>query len=111
MNALQFEKRLKQKIITVLNQGEGRSSLRLSTDYWPEGRSRKVAESIFQPKYQLGLLFPYKTCTTISFEDNEPSCGSNMNFKSPILLNSCFTVRILWNQKIAPQKRSNSQTF
>jgi hypothetical protein len=80
----QFEVILKNKIITTLSKKEKRCSIQLSTDYYPEKILCEIAESAFKNVRQLGFLFPYKTCTRISLNQEKTKLGLNMNFKGPI---------------------------
>jgi len=67
----EFASALKRWIITSLNNNLGPhgSWVKLKTDSCPEREWRLVAESIFQQQakeyHSLGVLFPYKTFTTI----------------------------------------------
>jgi hypothetical protein len=79
----EFEERLKQEIITVFSQRGDYLSVNLSTDYSPETTLCKVAKPIFGQKYELGFLFPYKTCTRISLEEKRTKLTLNMDFKKP----------------------------
>jgi hypothetical protein len=83
----QFEESLKKEIIAVLNQDEN-SLIQLSTDYYPEKILRKVSESVFDKKYQLGFLFPYKTYTRIYLNEKGKKLCLDMNFKSLAALQS-----------------------
>lgn len=78
----QFETSLKKAIIIALNQ-EGYSSITLSTDYQPEKALLEICKSVFSHKSQVSSLFPWKTCTVISLEENKKKLWLDMDFKGP----------------------------
>jgi hypothetical protein len=79
----QFEKTLKNKIITVIHQSKENSSIKLSTIYCPEEILLEVAESVFRDKYHVAYLFPWKTYTEISLKEKGTKLSLKMNFKGP----------------------------
>ena len=81
----QFEEALKNRIIATLDPKDEDCSIKLSTDYHPEGILCEVAESVFRENYNLGRLFPYKTLTSISFRNDATQLRLIMDFKG-----SCF---------------------
>lgn len=77
----QFKAALKQKIITDLTQ---RKTIKLETDLYPTETLEEIVRSVFEQKDQVHLLFPIKTCTTISLKADDTKINLEMNFIAPL---------------------------
>lgn len=78
----QFEKALEEIIVKKLSKERAYCSISLTTNYCPTETFYDLCKSIFQNTRHLGFLFPYKTGTFISLEENKTQLRLSMDFKS-----------------------------
>lgn len=76
----QFQETLKHKITDQIDES---FIVHLSTDYFPEGLLLKACEETFKKQKELGLYFPYKTCTWIRLDEEKNILTLEMNFIGP----------------------------